>query len=97
MQRNFELTRKQVEAWRAAELTTVAPKMITYEAFIESELEARTLFLSTRISERAHHLESVERVQLCLPRRSTPSPSSRTRLTGNFWPVIGNGTAVRFD
>ena len=40
MQRNFEPMRKQVEAWRAAELTTVAGKMIIYEAFIESELEA---------------------------------------------------------
>jgi hypothetical protein len=39
MQRNFEPLRKQVEAWRVAELTTVAAKMIIYEAFIESELE----------------------------------------------------------
>jgi Domain of unknown function (DUF932) len=39
MQRNFEPMRKQVEAWRATELTTVAAKMIIYEAFIESELE----------------------------------------------------------
>jgi hypothetical protein len=31
--------RKQVEAWRSAELTTVTAKMIIYEAFIESELE----------------------------------------------------------
>jgi hypothetical protein len=40
MQRNFEPMRKQVEAWCSAELTTVAAKMIIYEAFIESELEA---------------------------------------------------------
>ena len=39
MQRNFEPMQKQVEAWRSAELTTVAAKMIIYEAFIESELE----------------------------------------------------------
>ena len=39
MQRNFEPMRKQVETWRTAELTTVAAKMIIYEAFIESELE----------------------------------------------------------
>jgi hypothetical protein len=30
---------KQVEAWRETELSTVAAKMIVYEAFIESELE----------------------------------------------------------
>jgi hypothetical protein len=39
MQRNFEPMRKQVEAWRGAELTTVTAKMIIYEAFIESELD----------------------------------------------------------
>lgn len=39
MQRSFEPMRKQVEAWRAAELTSVSAKMIIYEAFIESELE----------------------------------------------------------
>ena len=39
MQRNFEPMRKQVEAWRQAELTEVTAKMIIYQAFIESELE----------------------------------------------------------
>jgi hypothetical protein len=39
MQRNLEPMRKQVETWRASELTTVSAKMIIYEAFIESELE----------------------------------------------------------
>ncbi len=39
MQRNFEPMRKQVEAWRAAELTVVTAKMIIYDAFIESGLE----------------------------------------------------------
>jgi len=34
MQRNFEPMRKQVETWRSSELTTVAAKMIIYEAFI---------------------------------------------------------------
>jgi hypothetical protein len=39
MQRNFEPMRKQVEAWRATELTDISAKMIIYEAFIQSELE----------------------------------------------------------
>ena len=39
MQRNFEPMRKQVEAWRATELTDINAKMIIYEAFIQSELE----------------------------------------------------------
>jgi hypothetical protein len=40
MQRNFEPMRKQVEMWRPTELSTVTAKMIIYQAFIESELEA---------------------------------------------------------
>jgi hypothetical protein len=53
MQRNFEPMRKQVETWRSSELTTVAAKMIIYEAFIESELEvpkhlARNVQLAAR-------------------------------------------------
>ena len=39
MQRNFEPMRKQVELWRQSELTDVTTKMISYQAFIESELE----------------------------------------------------------
>ena len=39
MQRNFGPMQKQVEAWRETELSTVAAKMIVYEAFIESELD----------------------------------------------------------
>jgi hypothetical protein len=39
MQRNFEPMRKQVEVWRATELTDISAKMIIYEAFIQSELE----------------------------------------------------------
>jgi hypothetical protein len=39
MRRNLEPMGKQVEARRSAERTTVAVKMIIYEAFIERELE----------------------------------------------------------
>ena len=40
MQRNFEPTRKQVEAWQRSELTDVTAKVVIYEAFVESRLEA---------------------------------------------------------
>jgi len=40
MQRNFEPMRKQVEAWQRSELTDVAAKVVIYEAFVESRLEA---------------------------------------------------------
>ena len=40
MQRNFEPTRKQVEAWQRSELTDVTAKVVIYEAFVEGKLEA---------------------------------------------------------
>jgi len=39
-QRNFEPTRKQVEAWQRSELTDVTAKVVIYEAFVEGKLEA---------------------------------------------------------
>jgi hypothetical protein len=39
MQRNFEPMRRQVEAWRASQLSDEAAKLIIYRAFIEGELE----------------------------------------------------------
>jgi hypothetical protein len=39
MQRNFELIRKQVEAWQRSELTDVTAKVVIYEAFVEGKLE----------------------------------------------------------
>ena len=40
MQRNFEPMRKQVEKWQRSELTDVTAKVVIYEAFVESKLEA---------------------------------------------------------
>jgi hypothetical protein len=40
MQRNFELMRKQVEAWQRSELTDVTAKVVSYEAFVEGKPEA---------------------------------------------------------
>ena len=40
MQRNIEPMRKQVEAWQKSELTDVTAKLVIYEAFVESQLEA---------------------------------------------------------
>ena len=40
MQRNFEPMRKQVESWQRSELTDVTAKVVIYEAFVESRLEA---------------------------------------------------------
>ena len=39
MQRNFDGMRTQVEAWRQAQLSDVAAKLLIYRAFIESDLE----------------------------------------------------------
>jgi hypothetical protein len=40
MQRNFEPTGKQLEAWQSSELTDVIAKVVIYEAFVEGKLEA---------------------------------------------------------
>lgn len=40
MQRNFEPMKQQVEEWRSSQISTVAAKLIIYQAFIESELDA---------------------------------------------------------
>jgi hypothetical protein len=40
MQRNFELMRKQVQAWQKSELTDVRAKVVIYEASVEGKLEA---------------------------------------------------------
>lgn len=39
-QRNFEPMRRQVKAWQRNELTDVTAKVVIYEAFVESRLEA---------------------------------------------------------
>jgi hypothetical protein len=40
MQRNSEPMRRQVEEWRSRQISTVAAKLIIYQAFVESELDA---------------------------------------------------------
>ncbi|MFY9726978.1 MAG: hypothetical protein WB579_16385 [Bryobacteraceae bacterium] len=40
MQRNFEPMRRQVDEWRARQISTVAAKLIIYQAFVESDLDA---------------------------------------------------------
>ena len=40
MQRNFEPMRRQVEAWRAQQLSTATAKLTIYRAFVEGELDA---------------------------------------------------------
>ncbi len=39
MQRNFEPMRRQVESWRAQQLSAEAAKLTIYRAFIEGDLE----------------------------------------------------------
>jgi hypothetical protein len=40
MQRNFEPMRKQIECWRASQLTDDQAKLVIYRAFVEGDLEA---------------------------------------------------------
>jgi hypothetical protein len=39
MQRNFEPIRRQVESWRAQQLSAEAAKLTIYRAFIDGDLE----------------------------------------------------------
>jgi len=51
MQRNFEPMRRQVEAWRAQQLSTAAAKLTIYRAFIEGDLE-----IPKHLARRVHEL-----------------------------------------
>jgi Domain of unknown function (DUF932) len=51
MQRNFEPMRRQVETWRAQQLTNATAKLIIYRAFIEDELNA-----PKHLAQRVHEL-----------------------------------------
>jgi hypothetical protein len=44
MQRNFEPMRRQVESWRAEQLSAEAAKLTIYRAFIEGDLEVRSIW-----------------------------------------------------
>ena len=51
MQRNFEPMRRQVEGWRAQQLSTAAAKLTIYRAFIEGDLE-----IPRHLARRVHEL-----------------------------------------
>jgi hypothetical protein len=51
MQRNFEPMRRQVESWRAQQLSTAAAKLAIYRAFIEGDLE-----IPKHLARRVHEL-----------------------------------------
>jgi hypothetical protein len=51
MQRNFDPMRRQVESWRAQQLSTAAAKLTIYRAFIEGDLE-----IPRHLARRVHEL-----------------------------------------
>jgi hypothetical protein len=51
MQRNFEPMRRQVERWRAQQLSPAAAKLTIYRAFIEGDLE-----IPKHLARRVHEL-----------------------------------------
>ena len=51
MQRNFEPMRRQVESWRAQQLSTATAKLTIYRAFIEGDLE-----IPRHLARRVHEL-----------------------------------------
>jgi hypothetical protein len=51
MQRNFEPLRRQVESWRAEQLSVEAAKLTIYRAFVEGDLE-----VPKHLARRVHEL-----------------------------------------
>ena len=51
MQRNFEPMRRQVESWRAQQLSTATAKLTIYRVFIEGDLE-----IPRHLARRVHEL-----------------------------------------
>jgi hypothetical protein len=51
MQRNFDPIRRQVESWRAQQLSTEAAKLTNYRAFIEGDLD-----VPKHLARRVHEL-----------------------------------------
>jgi hypothetical protein len=51
MQRNFEPMRRQMESWRAQQLSPAAAKLMIYRAFIEGDLE-----IPKHLARRVHEL-----------------------------------------
>jgi hypothetical protein len=51
MQRNFEPMRRQVEVWRAQQLSPMAAKLAIYRAFIEGDLD-----VPKHLARRVHEL-----------------------------------------
>jgi hypothetical protein len=63
MQRNFEPMRRQVEAWRASQLSDEAAKLVIYRAFVEGELE-----VPKHLARRVHDLYFKPQVEEFAPR-----------------------------
>lgn len=63
MQRNFEPMRKQIEAWKAAQLPDAEAKLIIYRAFVEGDLDA-----PKHLTRRVHDLYFSPEVEEFAPR-----------------------------
>ena len=59
MQRNFEPMRKQIEDWRAQQMSAAAAKLTIYRAFIEGDLDVPR-HLARRIHELYFNLQCKE-------------------------------------
>ena len=92
MQRNFELMRRQIEAWQRSELTDVTAKVFIYEAFVEGRLEA-----PKHLARSVHDLYFEPKYEEFLPRTiwSSPTPSRRLSRNWSHSAVPGDGQTVR--
>ncbi len=82
MQRSFEPMRRQVETWRAQQLTTATAKLIIYPAFIEDELEA-----PKHLARRVHELYFAPQHEDFQPRTMWSLPNAFTSAFKELDPI----------
>ena len=95
MQRNFEPMRRQVETWRAQQLTSGTAKLIIYRAFIEDELDAPK-HLARRVHElyfSPEHEDFQARTMWCLSNAFTSAfkeldPIPQFKATAKLGPYL---------
>jgi hypothetical protein len=76
MQRNFELMKKQVEAWKATRIPDPAAKLVIYRGFVEGELD-----VSKHMARRVYHPYFTPQVEEFAPR---PTWSLSNAFTSAF-------------
>ncbi len=82
MQRSFEPMRRQVEAWKQAQITDDTAKLVVYRAFIEGKLE-----VSKHLAQRVHELYFNPQLPEFAPRTMWSLENAFTSAFKEFDPI----------